>query len=147
MISRHPIHDIPHAEKLLKQCHRIRASDLHVMDKGYDSEKMHALIQDSLKSCSLIPVRNRRRKRIFGYYRRRIAHSFDQEKYHQRNKVETVFSVLKRTFGEFLKARKYRLRIKEIKINVFLSNLSGLLKLFFVLIVVEEFSKADVIAI
>ena len=99
MISRHPIHDIPHAEKLLKQCHRIRASDLHVMEKGYDSEKMHALIQDSLKSCSLIPVRNRRRKRIFRYYRRRIAHSFDQEKYHQRNKVETVFSLLKKSSG------------------------------------------------
>ena len=50
-------------------------------------------------SCSLIPVRNRKRKRISGYYRRRIAQAFDEEKYHQRNKVETVFSVLKRKFG------------------------------------------------
>jgi transposase len=141
-ISRHPIHDIPHAEKLLKQCHRIRPSDLYVMDKGYDSEEIHELIRDTLKSCSLIPVRNRRRKRIFGYYRRRIARSFDQEKYHQRNKVETVFSVLKRKFGESLKARKYRLQIKEIKIKVILYNLSRLLKMFFVLIVIEEFYKA-----
>jgi len=30
---------------------------------------------------------------------------FDDEKYHQRNKVETVFSVMKRKFGEALNAR------------------------------------------
>jgi hypothetical protein len=117
------------------------------MDKGYDSEEIHELIRDTLKSCSLIPVRNRKRKRIIGYYRRRISRSFDQEKYHQRNKVETVFSVLKRKFGESLKARKYRLQIKEIKIKVILYNLSRLLKMFFVLIVIEEFYKANFMAL
>ena len=98
-ISQYPVHDIPHAKKLLKQCHRFRHSDLYVMDKGYDSEEIHVLIRHALNSCSLIPVRNRKRKRISGYYRRQIAQSFDDEKYHQRNKVETVFSVLKRKFG------------------------------------------------
>jgi transposase len=116
-ISQQPVHDIPHAEKLLKQCHKVRHSDLYVMDKGYDSEEIHELIRESLNSCSLIPVRNRKRKRISGYYRRRIAQSFDEEKYHQRNKVETVFSVIKRKFGETLKARKYRFQVKEIKIK------------------------------
>jgi Transposase DDE domain len=33
-ISQHPVHDIPHAEKILKQCHRTRKSDLYVMDKA-----------------------------------------------------------------------------------------------------------------
>jgi hypothetical protein len=32
---------------------------------------------------------------------------FDKERYRERNKVETAFSVLKRRFGEELKARKY----------------------------------------
>lgn len=32
-ISQHPVHDVPHAEKLLRQCHRTRKSDLYVMDK------------------------------------------------------------------------------------------------------------------
>jgi transposase len=141
-ISQHPVHDIPHAEKLLKQCHRIRPSDLFVMDKGYDSEEIHELIRDTLNSCSLIPVRNRKRKRISGYYRRRIAKSFDQEKYHQRNKVETVFSVLKRKFGESLKARKYQLQIKEIKIKVILYNLLRAILSFSILIVIEGFYKA-----
>ena len=69
-ISQHPVHDIPHAEKLLKQCHRVRHSDLYVMDKGYNSEEIHELIRDTLNSCSLISVRNRKRKRISGYYRK-----------------------------------------------------------------------------
>jgi hypothetical protein len=73
------------------------------------------LIRDTLTYCSLIPVRNRKRKRISGYNQRQIALSFDQEKYHQRNKLETVFSILKRKFGESLKARKSRLQSKRSK--------------------------------
>ena len=141
-ISQHPVHDIPHAKKLLRQCHRVRHSDLYVMDKGYDSEEIHELIRDTLNSCSLIPVRNRKRKRISGYYRRRIAQSFDDEKYHQRNKVETVFSVMKRKFGESLKARKFRLQVKEIKIKVILYNLSRIISTFAILIFIEEFYRA-----
>ncbi len=141
-ISQHPVHDVIHAEKLLKQCHRTRPSDLYVMDKGYDSEEIHELIQDTLSSCSLVPVRNRKRKRIAGYYRRRIAQSFDEEKYHQRNKVETVFSVLKRKFGESLKARKYRLQVKEIKIKIILYNISKLISTLSFLILFEEFYRA-----
>ena len=141
-ISQHPVHDIPHAEKLLKQCHRLRHSDLYVMDKGYDSEEIHELIRDTLNACSLIPVRNRKRKRVSGYYRKRLALSFDEDQYHQRNKVETVFSVLKRKFGESLKARKYRLQVKEIKIKVILYNLSRLISTLSFLVLIEEFYRA-----
>ena len=142
-ISQQPVHDIPHAEKLLKQCHKVRHSDLYVMDKGYDSEEIHELIRESLNSCSLIPVRNRKRKRISGYYRRRIAQSFNEEKYHQRNMVETAFSVLKRKFGETLKARKYRLQVKEIKIKVILYNLSRMISTLSILILIEDFYRAE----
>jgi hypothetical protein len=64
---------------------------------------------------------------------------FDSDQYHQRNKVETVFSVVKRKFGESLKARKYRLQVKEIKIKEILYNLSRMMKSFSILIIVEEF--------
>jgi hypothetical protein len=49
---------------------------------------------------------------------------------------------LKRKFGESLKARKYRLQIKEIKIKVILYNLSRLMIDFVVLIGGEEFYRA-----
>jgi len=140
-ISQHPVHDIRHAEKLLKHCHRTRKSDLYVMDKGYDSEDIHELIHDSLNSFSLIPVRERKRKRISGYYRKRLSDSFDLDMYHERNKVETVFSVLKRKYGESLKARRYRLQFKEIKMKAIVYNLSRLIS--FVLVILEEFYKAQ----
>ena len=63
-ISQHPVHDSIHAKTLLKQCHRTRPSDLYVMDKAYDSEEIHELVWDTLNACSLIPIRNRKRKRI-----------------------------------------------------------------------------------
>jgi len=59
-------------------------------------------------------------------------------KYHQRNKVETAFSVLKMRFGGSLKARKYRLQVKEIKIKVVVYNLSKMILSFVILIIVEE---------
>jgi hypothetical protein len=93
-------------------------------------------------SCSLIPVRNRKRKRISGYYRRRIAQAFDDEKYHQRNKVETAFSVLKRKFGQALKVRIYRIQVKEIKIKVIPYNLSGMISALSFLVLIEEFYRA-----
>ena len=39
---------------------------------------------------------------------------FDEELYHRINLVETAFFVLKRKYGEELKARKYRNQVKEI---------------------------------
>jgi len=66
----------------------------------------------------------------------------DPDHYHQRNRVETVFAILKRRLEEFLEAGKYRLRVKEININVILSNLLRLMTSFSVLIGREEFSKA-----
>ena len=146
-ISQHPVHDVPHAEKLLRQCHRTRKSDLYVMDKGYDSENIHELIRDTLHSWSLIPVRTRKRKRISGYYRKKLSQLFNLEAYHQRNKVETAFSVLKRKYGESLKARKYRLQVKEIKMKVILYNLSRMISSCVLLILIEEFYKALYFAI
>ena len=122
-LSRRPVHDIQHAPFLLKQCHRSRKSKYYVMDKGYDSEALHRLIRDDLNAHSVIPLRERRRKRINGFYRRAISREFDFTVYHRRNLVETAFSVLKRKFGECLKSRKFRNQVKEIKLKLILNNL------------------------
>src|SRR4030042_2253907 len=44
--SKSRVHDTRHAEKLLRQCHKIRKSDCYIMDKGYDSEAIHRLIRE-----------------------------------------------------------------------------------------------------
>ena len=141
-ISQQPVHDIPHAEKILVQCHRTRKSDAYVLDKGYDSEDIHKLIRDDLNSYSLIPVRTRQRKRISGFYRRELSRSFDQMQYHRRNLVETVFSVLKRKFGESLKARNFRNQIKELKIKLILYNISKIILMLLFWTWTNEFYRA-----
>jgi hypothetical protein len=102
------------------------------MDNNYDSEAIHRLIKDELKSYSIIPGKTRKRKRIIGYYRRELSKYFDQQIYPRRNLVETAFSVLKRKFGDCLKSRKYRNQVKEIKIKLILYNISKIPQLFFV---------------
>lgn len=111
-ISGKPVHDAKHAMTLLKQCHQTRKSNCYVMDKGYDSEAIHWLTREQLNAVAIIPLRQRKRKRIKGHYRRKMILDFDEELYHRRNLVETAFSVLRRKYGEEIKSRKYWNQVK-----------------------------------
>lgn len=122
-ISGKPVHDAKHAMTLLKQCHQTRRSNYYVLDKGYDSEAIHSLTREQLHSVAMIPLRQRKRKRIKGHYRRKMIFEFDEELYHRRSLIETAFSVLKRKYGEEIKPRKYRNQVKEIKIKLIVHNL------------------------
>ncbi len=106
-ISGKPVHDAKHAMALLRQCHKTRRSKYYVMDKGYDSEDIHSLTREQLESIAMIPLRQRKRKRIKGSYRRKMVWEFDKKLYHNRNLVETMFSVLKRKYGEEIRAKRY----------------------------------------
>jgi hypothetical protein len=52
--------------------------------------------------------------------------------------AETVSSVLKRKFGESLKARKYSGQIKELKIKLILYNFSKIIRAISICISSEE---------
>jgi hypothetical protein len=56
-------------------------------------------------------------KQISGYYQRRLAQSFNEGKYNQKIKVETVLSGLERKFGGYINVWKFLLRGKVIKIK------------------------------
>ncbi len=132
-ISGKPVHDSKHAMTLLKQCHKTRRSNYYVMDKGYDSEDIHSLARDKLGSIAMIPLRQRKRKKIKGKYRRKMIWEFDEELYHNRNLVETMFSVLKRKYGEEIRAKKYWNQLKEIKFKVLVHNLDRYARVIFIL--------------
>jgi transposase len=83
------------------------------MGKGYDSEKIHALIREEIKVESIIPLRVRKRKKIIGKYRKQLYLTFDKIKYNKRNISKTTFSVIKRRFGEVIKARKFYNQVKN----------------------------------
>ena len=129
-ISLKPLHDTKHAEKLLRQTQRMRKSECFVMDRGYDSEGLHRQIREEIGANSIIPVRKWKGKIHSGKYRKEMYSKFDDDRYRERNKVETAFSVLKRRFGEDLKARKYRCQVKEIKIKMILHNLTKAVQYF-----------------
>ena len=94
-----------------------------MMDKGYDSENIHALIREEMNADSIIPLRQRKRKKVGGKYRKQLHMVFDKIKYNQRNTAETTFSVVKRKFGETLRARKFRNHVKEIKLKLIVYNI------------------------
>ena len=53
-----------------------------------------------------------------------MIENFNQEKYGQRNMVETVFSVIKMKYNENVRSRKYFNQIKEIKIRMLIHNMT-----------------------
>lgn len=122
--SKVPVHDSQHAKSLINQVNRITKSDCFTMDKGYDSEKIHQYIRDVIGAESIIPVRKWNGNIYSGKYRMEMVENFNQEKYGQRNMVETVFSVIKRKYKENVRSRKYFNQIKEIKIRMLIHNMT-----------------------
>ncbi len=103
------------------------------MDKGYDCELIHSLTREKFKAIAMIPLRDRKRKKIKGFYRRKMVKEFNEELYHNRSLVETMFSVLKRKYGEEIKARKYWNQVKEVKIKLIVHNLGRCAKVVYVI--------------
>ncbi len=87
-----------------------------VSDKGYDSERNH-VESDSLGIVSIIPPRyeNVPVYKTRGYYRKMLKrYGYDKTLYHQRNKTETIFSVIKKMFGENVTSRKISTQNREL---------------------------------
>ena len=86
--------------------------------------KKFVLIREERKADSIVPLRERKRKRINGKYRRQLNKEFDKIKYNRRNIVETIISVVKRKFGEIIRARRVRNQVKEVKVKLIVYNIN-----------------------
>ena len=76
-------------------------------DKAYDSEDNHVLVRDILHAFSVIPARYARYEHVpiwktHGRYRKQMKRGYSRLLYNQRNKNETILSVIKRLFGEHI---------------------------------------------
>lgn len=127
-IQHHPVsHDIKAFPELWKKMKSITPMKIMVLDKGYDSESIHRLIRNN-KTKSIIPTRNFTPliSRTRGQYRKLMRRSFDevemQTQYHQRNKCETVFSVIKRKFGSHTKSYHNSMKTKELLYRILAYN-------------------------
>jgi hypothetical protein len=121
-------HDSQIAPIVLRASHRVKKSTCYVMDKAYDSDRIHQLIHEELESQSMIPIRDWHASYVSGKYRQIMANSFDVKTYRRRNMAETVFSILKRLFGETIYSRSYRQQVKEIKLKCIIFSLDRFLK-------------------
>ncbi len=93
-------------------------------DKGYDDRKNRELLGEKKIRCN-IPIRKYKYNRISS-----LKQGFVNEKeYHQRSKVETVFSVIKRRFDSVIYSRLERLKMKEIKLKNIVYNIYRRIKL------------------
>jgi len=100
-------HDTIDFKNLLKQIN----VDYVVADKGYDSRSNREFVLYTLKAIPFIPYRKFSSVYKFsGGARLR----FDEKIYHQRSKVETIFSVIKKKYGSVVRSRSFVTQKAEI---------------------------------
>jgi len=123
LISRKPADDYnkfePVAKKVLKFGKRIKVV---ILDKGYDAEKVHEFIREVLGAESIIPARNEDVPvyKTKGKYRKLMKKGYSKKTYHQRNKNETVNSVVKRKWDDGTLALSWKMQNKEILFRLLL---------------------------
>jgi hypothetical protein len=113
-----------------------RASDILPLsvvtaDRGYDSEDNHQLVREGLHAFSIIPARYEHVPiwRTYGKYRKQMKRGYSRLLYNQRNKDETIISVIKRLFGEHLMSRLTRTQNRELSFRCITYNMHRLTNL------------------
>ena len=96
--------------------------ELVLMDKAYDSEKLHRYLREQ-GIFSVAPVKKNWAK---GQYRKQLRDCFDYGLYWQRNLIECLFSALKRLFGNHLRGLTARTQRAEIYMRLIAYNLGAI---------------------
>lgn len=109
--------EYPDVKYLVKQY--LSEIELVLMDKLYDSEKLHRYFRE-LGIYSIIPVKKNWAK---GQLRKQLKDYFDYTLYWQRNLIESLFSALKRLFGNHLRGLTAKTQRAEIYMRMIAYNL------------------------
>lgn len=111
-------HDTQIGPQILKKHLYIRSL---VADKGYDTDELRT----PLKAENIRPlIRHRRFTPVDWAANARM----DDETYHQRSKVESVFSVIKRKYGDRIRAREWYRQFREMIARMIVYNLDRFVK-------------------
>lgn len=112
--------DLRDFKQLLNRTKKYGRIEIVTADKGYDSEWAREFVIENIKAECQIPIKGKLGKHA-GFYRKRFVKN--ERKYHQRSKTETVFSVIKRMFGEVVRAKKWLMQKKELLLRFLCYNL------------------------
>ena len=105
----------------------VQEIELILMDKAYDSEKLHCYLR-KLGIFSVAPVK---KNWATGQLRKQLKDCFDYCLYWQRNLIESMFSALKRLFGNHLSGLTARTQRAEIYMRLIAYNLGASLEIFY----------------
>jgi acid stress-induced BolA-like protein IbaG/YrbA len=138
-IRRAPIrHDtIDYFHPLITKISTILPLSVVTADKAYDGEDNHVLIREQLHAYSVIPVRyeNVPIWKTHGRYRKQMKCGYSKLLYNQRNKDETILSVIKRLFGEYITSKSVKTQNRELCFRCIAYNMHRLTNLIVVLMV------------
>ena len=106
-------------------------------DKAYDSEDNHLLVRGHLGAFSVIPARHKDIPiwNTHGRYRKQMKLGYPKILYSQRNKDETIISVMKRLFWEHRMSRLIRTQNRELSFRCIAYNMQRLTNLIIPLMV------------
>jgi transposase len=125
-VTKGPTHDVCEAPWVLRDGHGRVSFAVVLMDKGYDSEKIHRIIAEELKAQAWIPVRRfygNRRRWPKAPYRRAMKRRFDHEAYAQRPQAESAFSRHKRRLGSALRSTSWQAQKRDVAYRILTHNL------------------------
>jgi hypothetical protein len=130
-------HDNVDFRSIITRTSKIKPLSVAVADKGYDSEENHVLVREGLKAYSIIPPRNMHvpQWRTHGRYRKQMKRGYTRLLYNQRNKDETIMSVIKRSFGEYITSRLVRTQNRELSFRCIAYNMHRLTNLVIIVMI------------
>lgn len=117
-------HDSMDFVPLLEHSIRLAPIGTVVADRGYDSEQNHVVAEKMGIANTVIRPKyeNLQVHKTKGFHRKMMKRHFDWDLYHQRSKVETIFSVIKRMFGEHIMSRYILTQNRETMYRVMAYN-------------------------
>jgi hypothetical protein len=118
-------HDNVDFKPLVERASAIMPLSIVVADKGYDSEDNHVLVRERHEAYSIIPPRYQEVPiwKTHGRHRKQLKRGYPKALYDQRNKDETIMSVIKRLFGEHLTSRLVRTQNRELTFRCIAYNM------------------------
>ena len=122
-IGRASNHDTIDFRPIMERAFSIMPLSIVVADKGYDSEDgetNHEFVREELDAVSITPARYEDVPvwRTHGRCRRQKKRRFYTRLYHQRNKNESILSVIKTMFGEHVISRLVKMQNGELMFRV-----------------------------
>jgi hypothetical protein len=117
-------HDNVDFKPIVTKILKIKKLSIVVADKAYDSEENHKLVRENLHGFSIMPPRYEQVPvwKTAGKYRKEMKRGYNKILYNQRNKDETIVSVIKRLFGEHINSILVRMQNRELVLRCIAYN-------------------------